>query len=53
MTNVAQVGRQLDLGVNPTQIGGDPLVGAARPSFTFHNTHYWLQGLNFGLEYSY
>lgn len=53
MTSVVQAGRQIDPVINPTQIGGDPLVGPALPDFEFQNTHYWLQGINFGLEYSY
>lgn len=53
MTSVAQTGRQIDPVVNPSQIGGDPLVGPARPHFEFRNTNYWLQGINFGLEYAY
>ena len=46
---VAQAVPQIDYNLNPTQISG-PLVGPAQPSFTFHNTEYWLQGVNFGLE---
>jgi hypothetical protein len=52
-TNVLQVGRQIDQAVNPSQIGGGSLAGAARPQFDFHATRFWLQGINFGIEYSY
>jgi Putative beta barrel porin-7 (BBP7) len=46
---VAQAARQIDQSINPTQITG-PLVGSAQPAFSFHNSEYWLQGVNFGLE---
>lgn len=52
MSRVAQAARQIDTGVNPSQIGGDPLVGAARPAFHFKNSDFWAQGMNFGLEFN-
>jgi hypothetical protein len=52
LNNVLRPGQQIDFGVNPSQIGGDPLVGPARPAPQFRATDYWLQGLNFGIEYN-
>ena len=40
----------VDRAVNPTQFGGAPIIGAARPAFTFTDTDYWLQGISFGLS---
>ncbi len=34
ISNVAFAGDQIDRGVNPTQFGGNPLIGPARPAFT-------------------
>ena len=52
-SNVIRPGHQIDLDVNPNQLPPpiDPLVGVARPEFRFDTTDYWVQGLNFGLEY--
>jgi hypothetical protein len=37
----------------PIRSGNGPLVGSARPAFTFDGTDFWAQGLNFGVELSY
>ena len=29
------------------------LVGPARPAFTFKDSDFWAQGINFGLEFRY
>ena len=34
ISNVAFAGDQIDCSVNPTQFGGNPLIGPARPAFT-------------------
>ena len=45
-SEAVQPGRQIDLTVDPTQ-------GTARPAFAFDSTDYWVQGLNFGLQWDY
>ncbi|SRR5579883_508613 len=56
-SNVFRAGDQIDRGVNPTQlaalVGQGNLTGPARPNFTFHNTDFWAQGLNLGLQFRY
>jgi hypothetical protein len=49
---VAQAVQQIDQNVNPTQISGG-LVGEPAPTFSFRNSDYWLQGINFGMECRY
>lgn len=44
--NVAFAGSQIDRSVNLS----NPLVGAARPTFNFRDSDYWLQGVNIGAE---
>jgi hypothetical protein len=29
------------------------LIGVARPAFEFHDSSFWAQGINFGVELSY
>jgi hypothetical protein len=48
--NVVLAGDQIDRVVNLSQNPG-PIVGEPRPRFAFDGTGYWVQGLNFGLEY--
>ncbi len=48
ISNAAFAGDQVDRGVNPTQFGGNPLIGPARPAFTFEENDYWLHGLTIG-----
>jgi hypothetical protein len=55
LSNVVRPGDQIDRAVNPTQLPGigatTGLVGPARPAFTaFHESSFWAQGLQFGLE---
>jgi hypothetical protein len=56
-SSVFRAGDQIDRGVNPTElaalVGQGTLTGPARPNFTFHNTDFWAQGLNFGLQFRY
>src|SRR5262249_12536514 len=56
-TNVARPGQQIDRTINsnqlPTVAGPGSLGGGpARPAFSFHETTFWAQGLNLGLEYT-
>ncbi len=51
LNDVLRTGSQIDRVVNTSQIGGDPLVGPARPAFHFNHSNFVIQGLNFGLEY--
>ena len=51
-SQVAQPGEQIDLGVNLSQVTG-PLVGDARPAFSFDDDDYWVQGINFSLQWHY
>lgn len=48
--HVAQAGNQINLNVDPNQIGGG--TGNA-PTFSWHQNSYWLQGMNFGLNYKF
>ena len=49
ISNVALAGDQIDRRVNPTQFGGNPLIGPPLPAFTgFQETEYWLHGLTLG-----
>ncbi len=52
VNNVARPGRLVDTDVNLTQQTGD-LEGPARPAFAFKQSDYWLQGINFGLNWRY
>jgi len=51
LSHLVRPGDQVDLFVNPTQINSGTLVGASRPQFEFKEADFWLQGVNFGLEY--
>jgi len=51
-SDVVTSGRQIDTGVNTSQIGG-VLVGPARPAFEFRDEYYWLQGINFGVNWDF
>jgi hypothetical protein len=52
-SNVARAGEQIDFDVNLSQVPPGPLVGAARPEFSFNSTDFWAQGLHFGLDYTF
>jgi hypothetical protein len=54
LNDVVRTGELIDRGVNPTQLSGGPLVGAARPTSLFGTaeTDFWAQGLSFGLTFS-
>lgn len=51
--NVARPGSLVDLSVNSTQLPPGNLTGAARPAFQFHDSDFWAQGVNFGLQARY
>jgi hypothetical protein len=46
-STVIRSGDQIDRGLNPAQVGPN------RPVFSFHETDFWAQGGNFGLEFRY
>jgi hypothetical protein len=43
------ISTDLNTGLLPPAIS--PLPGVARPEFKFNTTDYWVQGINYGLEY--
>jgi hypothetical protein len=56
-STVVRPGNQIDRVLNPMQVPvvGPPglLTGPARPAFSFHESDFWAQGGNFGLEFRY
>jgi putative beta barrel porin BBP7 len=56
-SDVLRPGDQADHALNVTQIppplGPGALTGPARPAFGFHDTDFWAQGVNLGLEFRY
>jgi hypothetical protein len=56
-THVARPGALIDSNINSSQVPTSQLFGtpggSARPTFTFQNSDYWAQGLNFGLEFKF
>jgi hypothetical protein len=52
-SNVVRPGNEIDLTINPSQLPPGRLSGPARPAFAFHDTDYWAQGINFGVEVRY
>jgi hypothetical protein len=54
-SNVVRPGDQIDTTINPTQLpsaaGPGTLVGPARPAFAFHETGFWAQGINVGVQF--
>jgi hypothetical protein len=51
LNNVVRSGHQVDLVVNPTQLGGGTLVGPARPALAMRDSTVWLHGFSVGLEW--
>jgi hypothetical protein len=49
LTNVALSGDQIDLHVNLGQQFGGP----QRPQFVFNDRDYWLQGINWGMNWDF
>jgi hypothetical protein len=54
---VARPGNLIDRTVNPTQVAQDPnfgnSMGDLRPVLQFHQSDFWAQGINFGIEFLY
>ena len=57
INTVARAGEQIDPVINVTQFpirsGDGPLVGPARPAFSFERSDFWAQGLSVGVELRY
>lgn len=55
LNDVVRTGELIDPRVNPTQLSGGALAGAAFPTSLFgaNQTDFWAQGLNFGLTYNF
>ncbi len=51
LTDALRTGHVIDNVVNVSQIGGDPLMGPARPAFRYNDSSFVVQGLNAGLEF--
>lgn len=52
VSDVSRTGRHIDTTVNPTQIAGGALVGAPFPQYSSQQSLLWMQGISFGLDYS-
>lgn len=50
-TSPIRSGDQVEIAINPSQITG-PLVGTPQPGIPFKEDHFWAQGLNAGLAFS-
>ncbi|MBN2580695.1 MAG: BBP7 family outer membrane beta-barrel protein [Pirellulales bacterium] len=50
-SRVARPGDAIDLDINPTQFPPGELSGFPAPQFRFSTTDFWMQGLNFGIDY--
>ena len=51
INRVQRSGDAIDTTVNPTQINGGTLVGQASPAFAYHDSGFWIHGVNAGFEY--
>jgi hypothetical protein len=51
VNRVQRSGDAIDLNVNPTQINGGTLDGAAQPAFSSTDTTWWAHGATAGVEY--
>jgi hypothetical protein len=49
-SRVARAGNQIDLTINPTQLPPGTLAGQPRPAFVFHDSDFWAQGIDLGVE---
>jgi hypothetical protein len=56
-SNVVRPGNLIDRGVNPSQVnallGQGAFAGPVRPAFPGGDSDFWVQGLNFGMEFRY
>jgi hypothetical protein len=54
-SDVIRPGDAVDRTINPTQlqtsIRGTGLTGPARPAFTWHDSDFWAQGVNVGMQF--
>ena len=52
-SDVARPGEQIDTRLNPNLFPPEqvPFSGPLRPQFVLHDTDFWAQGLNFGVDY--
>ena len=50
INRVQRSGDAIDTTLNPTQIGGT-LVGQPAPAFAYHDSGFWVHGINAGFEY--
>lgn len=51
LNNVVRTGDQIDLVVNPSQLGNGALIGAARPTTLMKDSTVWVHGVTLGLEW--
>ncbi len=51
INRVQRSGDAINTTVNPTQINGGTLVGQPSPSFAYHDSGFWIHGVNAGFEY--
>lgn len=53
-SDVVRPGDQIDRGINTTQLptlgGQGTLTGPRRPAFSFQDSDFWAQGINFGVQ---
>jgi hypothetical protein len=53
-SNVIRPGNQVDRVINPNLLPpANGLGGPNRPTFEFHGSDFWAQGVSFGLEFRY
>jgi long-subunit fatty acid transport protein len=53
ISNAVLTGDQVDTTINTTQLGAGPLAGPARPRFQFNDRDYWIQGINYGMNWDF
>jgi hypothetical protein len=54
ISNVALTGDHIDTTINETQFfGGNANPNPARPHFVFNDRDYWLQGINYGMNWDF
>lgn len=52
-SSVVRPGEQIDRGVNPNLLPPAVAGGPARPQFAYNASDFWVQGVNFGVEFKY
>ena len=53
LTTVGRAADQVDIAVNPSQLGGGTLQGVPAPVFDLRTSIFWAQGVSVGLEYQF